>query len=133
MLHEEQIDIRRQRAREGKFQIENLGKKRVFSDYRVLNPQTGGQYLVSIRGLEVGDNSCTCPDFKTNTLGTCKHIEAVLESLHDERTATRQRKALTAISRRSRQGGVGRAVIAGGRMASPTPPRLSNQASRAKS
>src|ERR1700677_2197635 len=94
MLYEEQIDIRRQRAREGKFQIENVGKKRVFSDYRVVNPQTSGQYVVSIRGLEVGDNSCTCPDFKTNTLGTCKHIEAVLESLHDERTTTRQRKAV---------------------------------------
>ena len=32
MLREEQIDLRRQRARAGKFQIENLGKKRVFSD-----------------------------------------------------------------------------------------------------
>jgi SNF2 family DNA or RNA helicase len=94
MLYEEQIDIRRQRARDGRFQIENIGKKRLFSEYRVSNPQTGGKYTVSIRSLDVGDNSCTCPDFKTNTLLTCKHIEAVLESLHDEKTTIRQRRAI---------------------------------------
>ena len=93
MLREEQIDIRRQRAKEGKFQIQNLGRNRVFSDYQVTNPATGGQYKVSIRGFEVGDNSCTCPDFKSNTLGTCKHIEAVLESLGGESPRVRQRKA----------------------------------------
>ena len=80
MLREEQIDIRRQRAKAGKFQIENLGKNRVFSDYRVTNPESGGQYEVHVRGFEVGDNTCTCPDFKANTLGTCKHIEAVLDT-----------------------------------------------------
>src|SRR5580704_4842587 len=94
MLHEEQIDLRRQRAREGKFQIENVGKKRVFSEYRVSNPQTGGKYSVTVRGFDVGENFCTCPDFKSNTLGTCKHIEAVLESLRDETTTVRQRKAI---------------------------------------
>ena len=60
MLREEQIDIRRQRAVEGKFVIQNLGRNRVFSDYQVSNPVSGGQYRVSIRGFEVGDNSCTC-------------------------------------------------------------------------
>ncbi len=84
MLREEQIDIRRQRAKAVKFQIENLGKNRVFSDYRVTNPESGGQYTVSVRGFEVGDNACSCPDFKANTLGTCKHVEAVLDALKDE-------------------------------------------------
>jgi SNF2 family DNA or RNA helicase len=84
MLREEQIDIRRQRAKDGKFQIQNLGRNRVFSDYQVTNPASGGHYKISIRGFEVGDNSCSCPDFKSNTLGTCKHIEAVLESLGEE-------------------------------------------------
>jgi hypothetical protein len=84
MLREEQIDIRRQRAKAVKFKIENLGKNRVFSDYRVTNPESGGQYTVAVRGFEVGDNACTCPDFKANTLGTCKHVEAVLEWLKDD-------------------------------------------------
>ncbi len=94
MLREEQIDLRRQRAVEGKFTIKNLGRNRVFSDYQVANPATGGQYHVSIRGFDVGDNACDCPDFRTNTLGTCKHIEAVLAVLQQETPPPlRQRKA----------------------------------------
>jgi superfamily II DNA or RNA helicase len=94
VLREEQIDIRRQRALAGRFTIEKLGHKRVFSDFAVTNPATGGRYTVGVRGFEVGDNTCTCPDFKANTLGTCKHIEAVLESLKDEVPPhVRQRKA----------------------------------------
>src|SRR5207237_409625 len=94
MLREEQIDIRRKRAAEGQFRIQNLGRNRVFSDYQITNPTSGGQYRVSIRGFDVGDNLCECPDFKTNTLGTCKHIEAVLATLRAEAPAQlRQRKA----------------------------------------
>jgi SNF2 family DNA or RNA helicase len=94
MLREEQIDLRRQRAREGRFQIENLGKNRVFSDYRVSNADTGGQYTVTVRGFEVGDNTCNCPDFRANTLGTCKHVEAVLDSIREEAPENvRKRKA----------------------------------------
>jgi SNF2 family DNA or RNA helicase len=92
VLREEQIDIRRQRAVQGKFCIQNLGRNRVFSDYQVTNPQSGGQYQVSIRGFDVGDNTCTCPDFRTNTLGTCKHIEAVLETLRAETPPTLQHR-----------------------------------------
>jgi SNF2 family DNA or RNA helicase len=92
VLREEQIDIRRQRAVQGKFCIQNLGRNRVFSDYQVTNPQSGGQYQVSIRGFDVGDNACTCPDFRTNTLGTCKHVEAVLETLRAETPATLQHR-----------------------------------------
>src|SRR5688500_18723605 len=84
MLREEQIDLRRQRARAGKFHIANLGKHRVFSDYRVATPQSGGEYTVTVRCLHVGDSACTCPDFKANTLTTCKHIEGVLEHLREE-------------------------------------------------
>ncbi len=94
MLREEQIDIRRRRAAESDFRIQNLGRNRVFSDYQVINPNSGGQYQVSIRGFEIGDNACTCPDFRTNTLGTCKHIEAVLAALREETPAQlRTRKA----------------------------------------
>jgi hypothetical protein len=83
MLREDQIDLRRERARAGRFHIENRGKNRVFSDYTVSNPESGGSYRVSVRGFDVGDNACTCPDFKQNTLGTCKHIEAVLDHLRE--------------------------------------------------
>jgi superfamily II DNA or RNA helicase len=95
MLREEQIDLRRQRAKAGSFHIENLGKNRVFSDYRVTNPASGGQYTVAVRGFDVGDNACSCPDFKANTLGTCKHIEAVLEHLREELPPNLQQKKAT--------------------------------------
>jgi len=92
MLREEQIDLRRERAKAGKFRIENLGKKKVFSDYRVTNPDSGGKYTVTVRGFDTGDNACTCPDFKSNTLGTCKHILAVLETLKEDLPAQLQKK-----------------------------------------
>ena len=38
-------------------------------------------YEVDIRSLSRRANFCTCPDFATNQLGTCKHIEAVLHRL----------------------------------------------------
>ena len=81
MLREDQIDLRRQRAKATKLVIENIGKNRVYSEFRVANPETQGQYEVRVAGFDVGDNTCTCPDYKSNTLGTCKHIEAVLETL----------------------------------------------------
>jgi superfamily II DNA or RNA helicase len=94
VLREEQIDLRRQRGAEGKFRIQNLGRNRVFSDYQVTNPATGGQYRVGVRGFDVGDNTCTCPDYRSNTLGTCKHVEAVLATLREETpTSLRRRKA----------------------------------------
>jgi SNF2 family DNA or RNA helicase len=92
MLREEQIDLRRRRAAEEHFTIRNLGRNRVFSDYQISNPATGGSYKVSIRGFDVGDNSCECPDFRANTLGTCKHIEAVLASLAAEAPPQVRRK-----------------------------------------
>src|SRR5574337_504356 len=70
--------LRRQFGREQGFEWRNLGADRVFSDFAVHNPASGGKYRVTIRGQAVGDNRCTCPDYATNDLGTCKHIEFVL-------------------------------------------------------
>ncbi len=36
------------------------------------------KYLAEIRSLTTNTNSCSCLDFQTNGLGTCKHIERVL-------------------------------------------------------
>ena len=42
-------------------------------------------YRVHIRTLTRRANYCTCPDFATNQLGTCKHIEAVLHQIANRR------------------------------------------------
>jgi predicted nucleic acid-binding Zn finger protein len=35
-----------------------------------------------MRGPSLFENFCSCADFAVNTLGTCKHIEALLLCLH---------------------------------------------------
>ena len=83
-LEEWQIELRRQFGRQQPFRVRNLTERRVFSEFAVSNPQSGNTYRVTIRGTRPGDNHCTCADFITNTLGTCKHIEFTLARL--ERT-----------------------------------------------
>ena len=73
-----QIRLRRQFGREQSFVLENLGAETVFSEFAVTNPESRGRYRVAIRGTGPGENFCSCPDFATNDLGTCKHIEFTL-------------------------------------------------------
>src|SRR5687767_13529173 len=77
-LEEWQILLRRQFGREQKFRLKNLGDRPAFSEFLVTNPQSHNTYRVTVRGRRPGQNSCTCPDFATNSLGTCKHVEFVL-------------------------------------------------------
>jgi hypothetical protein len=80
-----QAALRRQFGRERPFALRNLGADPVFSTFRVDNPDSGTHYLVTIRGLAPGYNQCTCWDFVTNHLGTCKHIEFTLARLQARR------------------------------------------------
>ncbi|MGK2901103.1 MAG: DEAD/DEAH box helicase [Burkholderiaceae bacterium] len=80
-----QAALRRQFGREQDFGLENLGADPVFSEFRVYNPASGSHYRVAIRGRAPGQNFCTCPDFATNDLGTCKHIEFTLARLESRR------------------------------------------------
>jgi superfamily II DNA or RNA helicase len=88
-LEQWQIALRKQFARKQDFRLTNVGEEPVFSEFTVANPQTGGEYRVAIRGLGLGDNYCSCPDFAVNTLGTCKHIEWVLGKLQRRPGAAR--------------------------------------------
>jgi superfamily II DNA or RNA helicase len=84
-LEEWQIALRRQFGREQNFTLKNLGEEKIFSEFEVTNPQSKSSYRVHIRGPQPGDNYCSCPDFATNTLGTCKHIEFTLAMLERKR------------------------------------------------
>lgn len=81
VLAEWQRALRRQFGREQPFVLENRGEDPFFSEFRVGNPQSKSAYRVAIRGQKAGDNFCSCPDYATNELGTCKHIEFVLGRL----------------------------------------------------
>ena len=80
-----QRELRRQFGREQRFGLELREGGPVFGLWRVVNPAGGGRYLVTLRGSAPGDNHCTCQDFATNDLGTCKHIEFVLHRLQARR------------------------------------------------
>ncbi|MBI1989792.1 MAG: hypothetical protein HYS65_08655, partial [Betaproteobacteria bacterium] len=73
-----QTALRRQYGREQDFALENIGTEPVFSEFRVTNATSRGHYRVAIRGTGARDNYCSCPDYATNELGTCKHIEFTL-------------------------------------------------------
>ncbi|MDZ4251530.1 MAG: DEAD/DEAH box helicase [Sulfuritalea sp.] len=79
--------LRRQFGREQAFGLENQGAEPFFSDFRVSNPESKTVYRVAIRGVSPGDNFCACPDYATNELGTCKHIEFTLAQLEQKRGA----------------------------------------------
>ena len=76
-----QIALRRQFAEKQDFKVKNIGNQSVFSDFMVYNPKSDKEYKVAIRSYEFGENYCSCPDFRRNELGTCKHIEYVLLQL----------------------------------------------------
>ncbi|MGE0385207.1 MAG: DEAD/DEAH box helicase [Gammaproteobacteria bacterium] len=85
--HEWQRALRRQFGREQNFRMENVGGEPFFSEFRVANPEARTAYRVAIRGTVPGENFCSCPDYATNELGTCKHVEFVLGRLERKRGA----------------------------------------------
>ena len=87
-------------GREQSFKLERLSEEPVFSEFAVANPQTGGRYRVAIRGTGVGENFCSCFDFATNDLGTCKHIEFTLARLEARRGGKVRHLDLTLICER---------------------------------
>ncbi len=82
-----QRGLRRQFGREQAFGLENLGADPFFSEFRVSNPISKSSYRVAIRGLGPGGNFCSCSDYATSELGTCKHIEFTLARLEKKRGA----------------------------------------------
>jgi len=73
-----QTILRRQIAEKTDFKITNIAEGLVYSDYHVYNASTKNTYKVALRSAGNSLNYCSCYDFKTNQIGTCKHIEAVL-------------------------------------------------------
>jgi len=60
-------------------QLKSANRDELWTDYTVTNRASGKSYRVALRGWERGDSYCSCPDFRKNTLGTCKHILYALE------------------------------------------------------
>ena len=65
---------RQERANTEKMVLKSPNGKALWTDYTLSNRSSGKTYRVALRGWKRGDSYCTCPDFRKNTLGTCKHI-----------------------------------------------------------
>jgi superfamily II DNA or RNA helicase len=68
------LSEREERARSEKMRVISVSPLEIWTDYTVTNAASGKSYRVALRGWRPGESYCTCPDFRKNTLGTCKHI-----------------------------------------------------------
>lgn len=86
---DEERALRNYRAQTEAMRVRLLdrGRTDVFGDYEVVRTDTDEAvpYVVELRSRTEAVNSCTCPDFRKNFLGTCKHIERVLLGLRRPR------------------------------------------------
>ena len=76
-LKEWQQALRKQIAKEEPMAVAAVDEKNLPGEYEVRNPQSKQTYKVVYRGEGSMWNYCSCLDFKTSRLGTCKHIESV--------------------------------------------------------
>lgn len=65
---------RQERARTERMRLTSLDPQQIWTDYTLTNAASGKSYRVALRGWRPGESYCSCPDFRKNTLGTCKHI-----------------------------------------------------------
>lgn len=83
---------RQERAREEKMQVRATDANSPWSDYIVTSHRSGKSYRVALRGREIGQSYCSCPDFRTNGLGTCKHILHTLQKIGRRFSAAKLKK-----------------------------------------
>ncbi len=91
-LLEQALRDRQERARTEKFRLRSSDPQQPWTDYTITSALSGKTYRVALRGEERGDSFCSCPDFRTNTLGTCKHILHVLHRVQRRFPAAARRK-----------------------------------------
>lgn len=76
-LEEWQVALRKLQAEKETFAIRMVDEQYAPGEFRVANAATRNEYKVVYRGKNSLWNYCSCYDFKTSQLGTCKHMEAV--------------------------------------------------------
>jgi SNF2 family DNA or RNA helicase len=92
-LVQQALAERGQRARKEKFRLQSSNPKKPWTDYSITSLASGKSYRVALRGQQHGISYCSCPDFRTNTLGTCKHILYALRRVKSKFTESELRKS----------------------------------------
>jgi len=80
-LIDQAISDRKERALTEKMRLVSMNPHELWTDYVITSQVSGKSYRIALRGWEPGESYCSCPDFRKNTLGTCKHIMFSLESV----------------------------------------------------
>lgn len=86
------IEERAERAKEEKFRLKSADPDKPWTDYVITSALSGKSYRLAMRGEERGVSYCSCPDFRTNTLGTCKHILYALDRIKSKFPEKKRRK-----------------------------------------
>ncbi len=73
-LNQRAIADRIKRAEEERMKVRSTNTAKPWTDYLVTSERSGRTYRVALRGFQPGMAYCTCPDFRTNKLQTCKHV-----------------------------------------------------------
>lgn len=81
-VEEWQVALREEAAKESSFSIRHLDENQIWGDYLVSHDESS--YKIAFRGMQSDRNYCSCLDFRTSGLGTCKHIESVILRLRQE-------------------------------------------------
>jgi SNF2 family DNA or RNA helicase len=68
------VEERHERAKKENIVITSIDNSVLWTDYVATNKNSGKSYKVALRGWKRGESFCSCPDYRINTLGTCKHI-----------------------------------------------------------
>ncbi|MEE8060148.1 MAG: DEAD/DEAH box helicase [Pseudomonadales bacterium] len=80
-LVEQELAERQERAQREKMRLVSSDANTIWSEYMITSAGSGKSYKIALRGWERGDSYCSCPDFRKNTLGTCKHILHALDKV----------------------------------------------------
>ena len=83
---------REERSRQEKVVLTSANPSAPWTDYTCTSAVSGKSCRVALRGWERGASYCSCPDFKKNTLGTCKHILSALRKLKQRFPAAARNK-----------------------------------------
>ncbi|MBN4050396.1 DEAD/DEAH box helicase [Desulfobulbus sp. AH-315-M07] len=80
-LVERALSDRAARARQEKMNLRSIDPEQLWTDYTITSATSGKTHRLALRGWERGESYCSCPDFRKNTLGTCKHLLHALGKL----------------------------------------------------
>ncbi|MBN2376876.1 MAG: DEAD/DEAH box helicase [Sedimentisphaerales bacterium] len=86
------LEDRQERAKTERMTVKSTNSRTLWTDYIVTNTLSGKSYRVALRGWGRGDSYCSCPDFRKNTLGTCKHIMNVQRKMERKFSAAAKKR-----------------------------------------